>query len=236
MKIKEICLSERPRERMLSAGPSALSNGELLALILRNGTAQMNVLELSRHLLNLSKGSLVGLSRLSLEQLCQIKGIKEDKACILLAVFELGRRFIAEGQERDIPTISNSKDAYKLLLPLLKGMAHEEAWIIILDSSYKVITLQATGIGNSESVIIEAKEIVKTVLENRGSALILAHNHPSGNSLPSEADIKMTDNLNKACELLNIRLLDHIIICDEEYYSFADSSTVKCSFKNTGCS
>ena len=226
MKIKEICLSERPRERMLSAGPSALSNGELLALIIRNGTAQMNVLDLSRHLLNKCQGSLVALSRLSIEQLCEIKGIKEDKACIIQAVFELGRRFISEGQERETPRIANSLDAYRLLLPLLKGVAHEEAWIIILDSAHKVLNLQAIGIGNSESVVIESKQIVRMVLENGGSALILAHNHPSGNAYPSEADIKMTQNLSNACGIFNISLLDHLIICDGEYYSFSESKCI----------
>lgn len=226
MKIKEICLSERPRERMLSAGPSALSNGELLALIIRNGTAQMNVLDLSRHLLNKCQGSLVALSRLSIEQLCEIKGIKEDKACIIQAVFELGRRFISEGQERETPRIANSLDAYRLLLPLLKGVAHEEAWIIILDSAHKVLNLQAIGIGNSESVVIESKQIVRMVLENGGSALILAHNHPSGNAYPSEADIKMTQNLSNACSIFNISLLDHLIVCDGEYYSFSESKYI----------
>lgn len=226
MKIKEICLSERPRERMLSAGPSALSNGELLALIIRNGTAQMNVLDLSRHLLNKCQGSLVALSRLSIEQLCEIKGIKEDKACIIQAVFELGRRFISEGQERETPRIANSLDAYRLLLPLLKGVAHEEAWIIILDSAHKVLNLQAIGIGNSESVVIESKHIVRMVLENGGSALILAHNHPSGNAYPSEADIKMTQNLSNACGIFNISLLDHLIVCDGEYYSFSESKCI----------
>ena len=226
MKIKEICLSERPRERMLSAGPSALSNGELLALIIRNGTAQMNVLDLSRHLLNKSQGSLVALSRLSIEQLCEIKGIKEDEACIIQAVFELGRRFISEGQERETPRIANSLDAYRLLLPLLKGVAHEEAWIIILDSAHKVLNLQAIGIGNSESVVIESKQIVRMVLENGGSALILAHNHPSGNAYPSEADIKMTQNLSNACGIFNISLLDHLIVCDGEYYSFSESKCI----------
>ena len=226
MKIKEICLSERPRERMLSAGPSALSNGELLALIIRNGTAQMNVLDLSRHLLNKCQGSLVALSRLSIEQLCEIKGIKEDKACIIQAVFELGRRFISEGQERETPRIANSLDAYRLLLPLLKGVAHEEAWIIILDSAHKVLNLQAIGIGNSESVVIESKQIVRMVFENGGSALILAHNHPSGNAYPSEADIKMTQNLSNACGIFNISLLDHLIICDGEYYSFSESKCI----------
>ena len=226
MKIKEICLSERPRERMLSAGPSALSNGELLALIIRNGTAQMNVLDLSRHLLNKSQGSLVALSRLSIEQLCEIKGIKEDKACIIQAVFELGRRFISEGQERETPRIANSLDAYRLLLPLLKGVAHEEAWIIILDSAHKVLNLQAIGIGNSESVVIESKHIVRMVLENGGSALILAHNHPSGNAYPSEADIKMTQNLSNACGIFNISLLDHLIVCDGEYYSFSERKCI----------
>lgn len=211
---------------MLSAGPSALSNGELLALIIRNGTAQMNVLDLSRHLLNKCQGSLVALSRLSIEQLCEIKGIKEDKACIIQAVFELGRRFISEGQERETPRIANSLDAYRLLLPLLKGVAHEEAWIIILDSAHKVLNLQAIGIGNSESVVIESKQIVRMVLENGGSALILAHNHPSGNAYPSEADIKMTQNLSNACSIFNISLLDHLIVCDGEYYSFSESKCI----------
>lgn len=211
---------------MLSAGPSALSNGELLALIIRNGTAQMNVLDLSRHLLNKCQGSLVALSRLSIEQLCEIKGIKEDKACIIQAVFELGRRFISEGQERETPRIANSLDAYRLLLPLLKGVAHEEAWIIILDSAHKVLNLQAIGIGNSESVVIESKQIVRMVLENGGSALILAHNHPSGNAYPSEADIKMTQNLSNACGIFNISLLDHLIVCDGEYYSFSESKCI----------
>ena len=211
---------------MLSAGPSALSNGELLALIIRNGTAQMNVLDLSRHLLNKCQGSLVALSRLSIEQLCEIKGIKEDKACIIQAVFELGRRFISEGQEGETPRIANSLDAYRLLLPLLKGVAHEEAWIIILDSAHKVLNLQAIGIGNSESVVIESKQIVRMVLENGGSALILAHNHPSGNAYPSEADIKMTQNLSNACGIFNISLLDHLIVCDGEYYSFSENKCI----------
>ena len=227
MRIKDLTSCERPRERILSVGPGALSNGELLAILLRNGTKGHNVLDISRGLLNGCDGSLVALSRLTERELCTFQGIHKDKAATILAAFELGRRFFSERQESKDRPILCARDAYENLIPYLKGADHEEAWVILLNKAHKVIYIQTIGIGTEESVAINARQIAKLALEKGAAAMILAHNHPSGNPDPSRADITITDTLHKTCSACDIDLLDHIIICDQAFYSFADEMTVK---------
>ncbi len=227
MRIKDLTSCERPRERLLSMGPGALSNGELLAILLRNGTKGHNVLDIARELLNGCDGSLVVLSRLTERELCTFQGIRDDKAATLMAAFEIGRRFFSERLESEDKPIMCAKDAYENLIPYLKGADHEEAWIILLNKAHKVIYIQTLGIGTTESVAINARQIAKLALEKGASAIILAHNHPSGNPEPSRADISITDTLHKTCSACDIDLLDHIIVCDQAFYSFADERIVK---------
>ena len=222
MKIKDFSSSERPRERLLSFGPAALSTGELLAILLRGGTSKMNVLDISRNLLNGCEGSLVKLSRMEEKELCTFHGIKSDKAASIIAAFELGRRFMSETTDKKNKDIYGANDAYYLLLPSLKGLNHEEAWMILLDKSHRVITFQSLGIGCSDSVAIGIKEIIRKAMDYGACALILAHNHPSGEASPSKQDIELTKRLHDSCEICGLRLLDHIIVCDSQFYSFAD--------------
>ncbi len=226
MKIKDLSLCERPRERLLSFGPAALSNGELLAILLRTGTKEINVLDISRNLLKECNGSLIALSRLGERELCTFPGIKQDKAATLLAAFEIGRRFFSESKDPEDKPILCAKDAYEILISALKGTQHEEAWVIFMNRAHKAIFVQALGIGSDDSVSINTKQIVKMALEKGAAAIILAHNHPSGNPSPSRADLSVTEALHKVCSACDVDLLDHIILCDHSFYSFADEKIV----------
>ena len=227
MKIKELSLNERPRERLLSAGPAALSDGELLAVLLRTGTSQMNVLDVARTLLLRCNNSLVEMSRLSTEQLCAVPGIKKDKAATIMAALELGRRFIGEHNERPEEKIKCAVDAYNLLIPMLKGLDHEEGWLILLDKGSRVIEAMSLGIGSDDTVAIGIKLIIRLALEKGAAAVIVAHNHPSGDPEPSDADIKMTMAIHKACSVCDISFLDHVIVCDSRLFSFAEEKCIE---------
>lgn len=222
MKITELSLDERPRERLLSHGPSVLSNGELLAVLLRSGTPGENVLDLARRILSLLDGSLVRLSRCGAEELRSIPGIKDSKASILLAAFELGRRFMDEtALMSDLP-ITDSEAVYRRMIPSMKGLGHEECSILLLDRSSRLIARKTISTGNDSGVILDCRDVVRAALEKKASSLILTHNHPSGNPLPSRADLEQTELLKNACEACGISLLDHVIISNDRWYSFAE--------------
>ncbi|MGM9753062.1 MAG: DNA repair protein RadC [Candidatus Cryptobacteroides sp.] len=224
MKMKDLSLSERPRERLFTVGPGALSNGELLAILLQSGTKGCNVLDCARILLGEADDSLVQLSRFNLKQFCSVPGIQSRKAAILMACFELGRRFVLENRQRDSGAITCARDIYNMLLPVVKGLGHEECWVLFLNRQRKVIEMQSFGVGVSDSVLVDPKSVVKTAIEYGASALVLSHNHPGGSPLPSKADMNLTEQLQKACSLCEISLLDHVVLCDNSYYSFADNA------------
>ena len=221
MKITEMSLGERPRERLIAEGAGALSNSELLAVILRSGTSKTNVLELSRSIIENCEGRLTELSKYSFKELCQISGIGPGKASVLAASFELGRRFMSESIDKKLP-LTNSEMVYKLMIPKLKGLRHEECYIICLSATHKVNGIHLIGRGTEDSVLFEPRDAIKKAFENGSKALILTHNHPGGNPLPSKADIERTNTLSKACLACDLVLLDHIIVSDDKYYSFAD--------------
>ena len=226
MKIKELSLSERPRERLLSYGPAAVSNGELLSILLRSGTKQLNVLEVAQTLLRECEGSLVKISQLSIEHLCHFPGIKADKAATLVAAFELGRRFISETSCVKEKAITCCKDAYRALIPMFKGLEHEEAWVIFLDKGHRIIDIQSLGIGSDDRVVIAPRQIVRRAIELSAISLIIAHNHPSGNPEPSEADINMTLSIHNTCKTCDTNFLDHIVVTDHNFYGFAEEKIV----------
>lgn len=221
MKLQEYNPEERPRERLLSQGPAALSNGELLAVLLRSGTSGMNVLELSRTILDACDGSLINLSRMDADALRAIPGIKDSKLCTILAAFELGRRFAAEKPRKDIP-LTDSRPVYDLMIPQLKGAAHEECWAIFLNKRGVPVGRERFTSGSSDSVVVDAAAIVRKAMRKGARGIILVHNHPAGDPTPSDADIRQTRSLQRMATACDLMLIDHVIVSDSSYYSFAD--------------
>ena len=222
MKISDYCASERPREKLLSRGPAALGNAELLAILLRTGTRDRNVLDLGQQLLASMDGSLLKLSGSTADQLCRIPGIKSDKAATLLAAFELGRRFLAEASWLPAEPITTPDQIYRIMIPLLKALDHEECWILLVNKAQKLIGRRQMTRGGSGATAIDIKDILKAALDQGAQGIILVHNHPSGSPLPGPADIAETKALQKAARPMDLVLLDHVIVCDSCYYSFTD--------------
>lgn len=222
MKISELCFSERPREKALSRGAGSLSNAELLAVLLRSGTRESSAVELAQTILRSAGGSLVELSRLPLETLVSFPGIKSSKAATLIASFELGRRLVAETSTIEKCPLTGAEGVFKRMIPRLKGLRHEECWVLFINKSQYVTGDLRMSSGGDDSTTIDVRCILREALSRRAQALVLVHNHPSGNPLPGEADIKATAALKKAAEAMDILLLDHVIICDDCYYSFCD--------------
>lgn len=222
MKIAEICESERPREKMLAMGPAALGNAELLAILLRTGTREESALDLAQRLLAMTDGSLVRLFELNATRLCAVSGIGSYKASGVMAAFELGRRFLQEESPVEKRPILTARMAYDLMLPVLKGLRHEECWVVSLNSASYLVGRDRLTSGASQSTVIDARQVLKTALDRGADSLVLMHNHPSGNPHPGPSDIRETEKLRQACTPFGIKLLDHIVFCDDSFFSFAD--------------
>ena len=227
MKIREMTAGERPREKMLERGPASMSDGELIALLLRNGTRECSVVELARGLLSIAGGSLCGVSALSCEELCAVKGVGRDKAAVLMAAFELGRRFVAETSRYEKRPLTSPRSVYEMMLPLLKGLTHEECWAVFLNTSGYVIGKEKIGVGGLNETVMDNRIIVKEALMRSARSLVLVHNHPGGNPRPSHADIALTSRLKTACAQFDIVLFDHVVISDDSFFSFADDRVYK---------
>ena len=230
MKIKDLSESERPRERLLSSGPQALSNGELLAVLLRSGTSGANVLDVARSLLRRCDGRLVRLSQLGAAELGSFSGVGPAKAAILLAAFELGRRFADERAGSPGRTVTGAHAVYDMMVPYLKGVSHEECWVLLLDKRQRVCTRERVGAGTADEVLYDPREVIRLAMSRGARALILVHNHPAGNPEPSPADIQQTQALARAASAVGLRLLDHIILSDDSYYSFSDEKLYNSNF------
>ena len=222
MKIKDLSSGERPRERLLSAGPGALSDGELLAVILRSGTSTTNVLDLARSLLRSAGGSLVALSKLDAADLCRVPGIKGSKAAVILAAFELGRRFADQRSGSPNRPVIGARDIYELMVPYLKGLKHEECWVLLLDRRQRLMRREKVGSGIPDAVLIDPRSIVGLALRHGACSIVLVHNHPSGVPEPSKGDIDQTEKLLDAAQTCGLCLLDHVIVSDDRYFSFTD--------------
>ena len=227
MRLKELNHDERPREKMQEKGASALSNSELLAILLRTGTGSMNVLDVARELLKISEGKLTNIMNMSCESLCRIKGIGPSKAITLSAAFELGRRTALEPIIDCKTSISNPRAVFRIMLPLMRGLDHEECWCLFLNKANYLICKECLSSGGTDSTIFDIKAIIRKTLERRSCGIIIVHNHPSGNPMPGESDIKETRNLKKALDTCGIALIDHIIIAEDSFYSFADETIDK---------
>ncbi len=208
MNIKEIPLESRPRERMKQVGIEALSNAELLAIVLRTGTRQENVVEMCNRIL--SKHSLSELSELSLKELQEIKGVGESKAMQIKAIFEINKR--KKQNENKVQKIRNAEDVFNYFREELENKKKEYFYALLLDSKNKIIKKELVSIGTLDSSLVHPREIFKGAIKNSAASIILVHNHPSGDPEPSQQDIEVTKEIVKAGQVLNIKVLDHVII------------------------
>ncbi len=222
MSLKFLAEGDRPREKFLQKGKSALTDSELLAIIIGSGNKEESVLELARKILTSVNNSWHQLSLLSLKDLMKFKGIGEAKAISIITALEIGRRRIGqEIPEKSI--IGNSHDAYSTLKNQLSDLRTEEFWAIFLNNSNKVIHISRLTQGGISQSIVDVRILFKTALEHFSTGVIIAHNHPSGSLKPSKEDINITQKIKEAGKILNIQLLDHIIITQNSYFSFSDA-------------
>ena len=228
MKIKELCMDERPREKMMQKGADSLSNAELLAILLRTGTGKMNVVDVARELLKSAGGKLNGVADMALERLCEIEGIGPGKAVTLAAAFELGRRAASEPIVESRTAISSPKIVFRAMLPIMRGLDHEECWVMYLNRANYMIAREKISSGGIDSTTFDSRAIAIKALEKRASGIVITHNHPSGSAIPGAADINATKQLEMTLKTCGISLIDHVIIAEDSYYSFADEEVVKC--------
>ena len=219
--IKSWALDDRPREKLLTKGPMALSDGELLAILIGSGTRELSAVDLARNILASVQNSITELSRMGIKDLISFKGIGEAKAINIAAALELGRRRrLKDSLEKK--KITSSRDAFEIMHPLLSDNNYEEFWIITLNRGNLVKRTIRISEGSLAGTVADPKKIFKLALEDNASSVILCHNHPSGNISPSKKDTEITQKCKNAGLFLDMPVLDHIIIGGDSYFSFAD--------------
>ena len=214
---------ERPREKLMHKGTAALSNAELLAILLRSGNRDTSAVDLARELLAASEGKLSVLAGRNIHQLNKTSGVGTAKAASVVAAFELARRLEAEIPADEF-TIRSADTVARMMTPLLGALPHEECWVLYLNRAQKYVGREKISTGGQASTVIDIKIIVKKAVERLASAVILVHNHPSGNPAPGESDRTQTDALRKALAVFDIGLLDHVIIGKKKYFSFSEEN------------
>jgi DNA repair protein RadC len=210
-----------PREKLIDKGKSALSDAELISLLLGTGTRATSSVELGKRVLHCANNNLHELARMTVKDLIRVNGIGRSKAMAIVAALELGRRR-RELDPESRPRLSKSADAFDLIKPVLLDIPHEEFWIILVNRANRLIRIGQVSQGGVAGTVADPKIIFKMALEELASGIILAHNHPSGNLSASQADIELTRKLSAGARLLEIQVLDHIILAGQKYFSFAD--------------
>lgn len=223
--IKDWAEDDRPREKLIAKGAPALSDAELLAILIQSGSKEKSAVDLAREILNLGNQNLSVLGRLSLLDFQKIKGIGEAKSIAVAAALELGRRRqLSESMERKY--ITTSKHAADILMPLMSDLQHEKFAIICMARNNKLLHIEFISSGGVAGTVVDPKIIFSIAIQHLTSNLIIAHNHPSGNLTASAADKAVTKKIKAGAQLLEITLVDHIIIADNKYFSFADNSAL----------
>ena len=218
-------LDDRPREKLLLKGTPALSDAELIAILIGSGSREESAVALAKRILKSTQNNINTLAKVSLLDLQKFKGIGEAKAVSVVAALELGRRRRLE-TALETPKISTSKDAFELLQPILGDLHHEEFWVIYLNNANKVVLKKQLGKGGFTGTLVDIRMVCKNALENNATSMILCHNHPSGKMKPSQSDLNLTKKIIAAGKTLDINVLDHIIVADEMYFSFADEGVI----------
>lgn len=221
MSIPDWAEEDRPREKLLAKGVDNLSDAELIAILIGSGNRNETAVELSKRILLGVDNNLNKLGKLNIPALMKYKGIGEAKAISIVAALELGRRRkLSEVLKK--PKISDSEDVFNIFSAILSDLSHEEFWVLYLDRANQIMAKQKLSTGGVHGTIFDVKLVLRTAIEKLASGIILCHNHPSGNVTPSEADIEITKSLKQAAEYIQTTVLDHVIIADDKYYSFAD--------------
>lgn len=219
--IKDWADDDKPREKLAQKGRLTLSDAELIAILIGSGNKEESAVELSKRILAAANNNLADLGKLSLKQLMQFKGIGEAKAITIAAALEIGRRRRG-GESHKVEKITGSQDVFNVLHPLLGELPHEEFWIIYLNNSNRILRKEQLSKGGITGTLVDVRLVLKHALEFGAVGLVLAHNHPSGALRPSEADKEITLKLKQAANALDIKVLDHLIIAEKAYFSFAD--------------
>ncbi len=221
LNIKNWAIEDRPREKLMYRGISSLSDAELIAILIGSGNNEETAVELSRRIMENVKNNLNELGKLDVERLKQFKGIGDAKAITIIAAMELGRRR-NHSTALELNKIAGSGDVARFLRPLIGDLPHEEFWVLFLNRQNKVIDTQRLSQGGITGTVIDVRLVLKMAIEKHAISLIFAHNHPSGNLEASDADRKITRQLKDAGVIMDIPLLDHLIITQGGYFSFAD--------------
>ena len=223
MSIKFLAEDDRPREKFLLKGKNSLSDAELLAIIMGSGNREDSAVELGRKILDTVGNNWHNLSLLQISDLIKFKGIGEAKAISIATALEIGRRRAAQ----DVPEkvqVKNSSDLFKILQPYLSDLQTEEFWVVFLNQSNKVLGKTKLSSGGINQSVVDVRILFKAAIENFATGIVIAHNHPSGNLKPSQEDIKITKQISEGGKILNIQLLDHLIITQNSFFSFADEN------------
>lgn len=221
LSIKAWAEADRPREKLLQKGRQQLSKAELLAILIGSGSAEESALHLAQRILKAVDENLHELGKCTIAELMQFKGIGAAKAVTIAAALELGRRRELS-DVRNRPQVRSSRDGFNAIAPLLMDLPHEEFWMLLLNRANRVLSRVQVSSGGMAGTVVDARIVFRKALEGKACSVILAHNHPSGNLHPSQADIDLTKKLKSAGQLLDITVLDHLIISERGYYSFAD--------------
>jgi DNA repair protein RadC len=225
LKIKSWSPEDRPREKLLVKGTSALSHAELIAILIGSGTTALSAVEVAKKILQAVDNNLNELAKLSASDLMKVKGIGEAKAVTIVAALELGRRR-KDVDTEEKPRISGSKDAFEQVKADLMDLPHEEFWVILLNRANRMMRKKRVSEGGVSGTVADPKIIFKLALEELASGVIVVHNHPSGNLAASQSDVDLTKKLKEAGKFLEVQLLDHLIIAGQKYFSFADEGTI----------
>lgn len=226
LKITDWAEEDRPREKMLQKGVLALSDAELIAILIGSGNKKETAVELSQRILYSVNNNLNSLGKLEVNDFIKnFNGIGEAKAITIIAALELGKRRKLSEHEKVIQ-IRSSLDAYNIFQPILGDLKHEETWILLMNKSNRIIKKIQISKGGITNTLIDIRLIIKEALETLSTNIILIHNHPSGNEQPSSEDNLMTQKVKNACVLMDIQLIDHIIVCDKVYYSYKDKGII----------
>lgn len=223
--LKHWAEDDRPREKLMLKGKASLSDAELLAIIMGSGNRVQTAVDLAKQILADVEYNWHALARLSLQQLMQYKGIGEAKAISIITALEIGNRKALQ-LALDKPKVSSSMDAFEVLRPFLADLNVEEFWVIFLNQANKVMAVEQVSSGGISYTLADPRLIFRTALEKFATAVIVAHNHPSGNTKPSEQDIKLTKKLVECGKLLDVPVLDHLIVTQKAYFSFRDENKI----------
>jgi len=225
MKVKELPVDDRPREKLLLRGAQSLSDAELIAILLRTGTKGKSVIQISQELIN-KYGNINVLTSQTIDALKNFPGIGNDKAAALIAAFELSRRVDSRKKWISDKKITSPQDIADLFIPILRDEVKEKFFVVCLNSANKIIKYEMISVGNLNSSIVHPREVFKVAIENNSANIILLHNHPSGNPEPSSEDISVTKKMVETGKILDIHVFDHIIISGNKYQSLVEKRII----------